>query len=47
MIKRLLDIRHELMKFGSVGAVAYVISVGGFNLLVHIPNAIFAEKPLT
>jgi len=47
VIKRLLDIRHELLKFGSVGAVAYVISVGGFNLLVHVPRAPLSEKPLT
>lgn len=47
MIKRLIEIRHELMKFGSVGAIAYVVAVGGFNLLVHIPSAPLANKPLT
>ena len=35
------------MKFGSVGAVAYVVSVGGFNALVHLPNAPLKSKPVT
>jgi len=35
------------MKFGSVGLVAYIVGVGGFNLLVHIENAPFAAKPVT
>ena len=47
MIKLIYSLRHELGKFASVGAVAYVISVGGFNLLVHIEGAPLAEKPLT
>lgn len=38
---------RELTTFGVVGALAYVIDVGGFNLLVHLPNAALAEKPLT
>lgn len=47
MPKRLLLLRNELLKFGSVGAIAYVVGVGGFNLLVHIPNAPLADKPIT
>jgi putative flippase GtrA len=38
---------REVASFGVVGAMAFVIDVGGFNLLVHIPNAVLAEKPLT
>ncbi len=47
MIKRILAIRDELMKFGSVGLVAYIVGVGGFNLLVHTERAPFASKPIT
>lgn len=47
MPKRLLLLRNELLKFGSVGAIAYVVGVGGFNLLVHIPNAPLEDKPIT
>ncbi|MDP1719987.1 MAG: GtrA family protein [Candidatus Nanopelagicaceae bacterium] len=47
MLKRLFLLRNELLKFGSVGAVAYVVGVGGFNLLVHIPNAPLADRPIT
>ena len=39
--------RHELLKFGGVGLIAYVVAVGGFNLLVHTPNAPLASKPVT
>lgn len=47
MLSRLLKARFELMKFGSVGAIAYVVAVGGFNLLVHIPGAPLKTKPVT
>ena len=47
MVKKLRRIRNELLKFGGVGAFAYVVGVGGFNLLVHIPNAPLADKPIT
>ena len=47
MIKRIYALRHEFGKFFSVGAVAYVVGVGGFNMLVHIENAPLANKPLT
>lgn len=38
---------RELTSFSIVGALAYLIDVGGFNLLVHIPNAPLESKPLT
>lgn len=47
MFKRLIHLRHEIAKFGSVGAVAYIVAVGGFNLLVHIKGAPLASKPIT
>lgn len=47
MNERLSLLRSELLKFGSVGAIAYVLGVGGFNLLVHIHGAPLAKKPLT
>ena len=31
----------------SVGAVAYVVAVGGFNALVHLPGAPLKDKPVT
>lgn len=37
----------ELARFGSVGAVAYVIDVGLFNLLRYGPGELLADKPLT
>jgi putative flippase GtrA len=39
--------RHEFGKFVGVGAMSYVIAVGGFNFLVHLENAPLASKPLT
>lgn len=47
MIKLIYSLRHELGKFFSVGALAYVVGVGGFNLLVHFEGAPLASKPLT
>lgn len=47
MIKLIYSLRHELGKFFSVGAIAYVVGVGGFNLLVHVDNAPLSNKPLT
>jgi putative flippase GtrA len=46
VIKLIYSLRHELGKFFSVGALAYVVGVGGFNLLVHLENAPLASKPL-
>lgn len=37
----------ELAKFGVVGAVAYVVDVGLFNLLRYGPGEVLADKPLT
>lgn len=36
----------ELLRFGSVGAVAFVIDVGLFNLLRYGPGELLADKPL-
>ena len=47
MLKRIFHLRHEIAKFGSVGAVSYVVAVGGFNLLVHIKGAPLTSKPIT
>jgi len=47
VIKLIYSLRHELGKFFSVGALAYVVGVGGFNLLVHFESAPLASKPLT
>lgn len=38
---------RELATFGLVGALAYLLDVGGFNLLVHVPQAPLQERPLT
>lgn len=37
----------ELGRFGSVGAVAYVVDIGLFNLLRFGPGEVLGEKPLT
>ena len=37
----------ELMRFGSVGAVAYVVDAGLFNLLRFGPGELLEAKPLT
>ncbi|WP_348525237.1 GtrA family protein [Luteimicrobium album] len=37
----------ELAKFGSVGAVSFVVDMGLFNLLQFGPGHLLAEKPLT
>ena len=39
---RIEHLVHELMKFGAVGAVAFVVDVGVFNLMLWA-----TEKPLT
>jgi putative flippase GtrA len=39
---------REMLKFGVVGAVAFVIDLGGYNLLVFGPNLLgLNDKPLT
>ncbi|GAA4837824.1 GtrA family protein [Luteimicrobium xylanilyticum] len=37
----------ELAKFGSVGALSFVVDMGLFNLLQFGPGHLLAEKPLT
>lgn len=37
----------ELIKFGLVGGVAYVVDTGLFNLLRFGPGGVLADKPLT
>lgn len=37
----------ELFRFGSVGALAYVVDVGVFNLLRFGPGELLGHKPLT
>jgi putative flippase GtrA len=38
---------HELTRFGTVGALAYVVDVGSFNLLRFGPGELLGAKPLT
>lgn len=40
-------IARELVKFGLVGAVAYVVDVGLFNLLRYAGPGLLEDKPLT
>lgn len=47
VLARIYRIRQELGKFFSVGLVAYIVGVGGFNSLVHAKGAPLASKPLT
>ncbi|NKX93706.1 GtrA family protein [Sanguibacter hominis ATCC BAA-789] len=43
VVSRLL----ELFRFGSVGAVAFVVDMGLFNLLMFGPGQVLGHKPLT
>jgi putative flippase GtrA len=45
--RRVADRVRELAKFGSVGAVAYVVDLGLFNLLSFGPGELLGHKPLT
>ena len=51
VLDRLRDGMHvvvrELLKFGVVGAVAYVVDVGVFNLLRFAGPRLLEDKPLT
>ena len=47
MLRKLFRLRTELGKFFGVGLMAYVVALGGFNLLVHIKPAPLESKPLT
>ncbi len=44
---RFSRIRHEIARFGAVGAIAYVIDVGTFNLLQIEDFSPIAHKPIT
>ena len=37
----------ELIRFGSIGALAYVVDVGLFNLLRFGPGTLLGDRPLT
>ncbi len=37
----------ELIRFGSIGALAYVVDVGLFNLLRYGPGELLGDRPLT
>lgn len=47
VLRKLFRLRTELGKFFGVGLMAYLVAVGGFNLLVHIKPAPLESKPLT
>ena len=47
MLRKLFRLRTELGKFFGVGLMAYLVTVGGFNLLVHLDSAPLKSKPLT
>ena len=47
MLRKLFRLRSELGKFFGVGLMAYLVAVGGFNLLVHLDSAPLKSKPLT
>jgi putative flippase GtrA len=47
VLRKLFRLRTELGKFFGVGLMAYLVAVGGFNLLVHIEPAPLESKPLT
>ncbi len=47
MIEKFSLLKNEIAKFASVGALGYVVGVGGFNLLVHLDGAPLKDRPLT
>ena len=47
MLRRLINARFELMKFGTVGGIAYIVNLLLFNLLVHFPFSPLDERPVT
>ena len=48
MIDRLIRLIPEASKFLTVGAFAYVVDTGLFNLLRYVgENPVLADKPLT
>ncbi|CAB4569438.1 MAG: GtrA family protein [Actinobacteria bacterium] len=47
MLRRLINARFELMKFGTVGGIAYIVNLLLFNLLVHFPFSPLDDRPVT
>jgi len=47
VLRKLFRLRTELGKFFGVGLMAYLVAVGGFNLLVHLDSAPLKSKPVT
>jgi putative flippase GtrA len=47
MLRRLINARFELMKFGTVGGIAYIVNLRLFNLLVHFPFSPLDDRPVT
>lgn len=48
LLARLRRAAGEIARFGTVGAIAYVIDVGTFNLLVHVGSpGVLSNKPVT
>jgi putative flippase GtrA len=47
MLRRLINARFELMKFGAVGGIAYIVNLLLFNLLVHFPFSPLDDRPVT
>ena len=45
LAQRLIALVKEFMQFGMVGAAAYVIDVGLFNLLQHGPTGVLSGHP--
>jgi putative flippase GtrA len=47
MLRRIIGARVELMRFGIVGAIAYLVNILLFNLLVHFPFSPLDDRPVT
>lgn len=45
--KEIFDWLKELSSFAGVGAIAFVIDMGIFNLLTHGPGTVLGHKPVT
>jgi putative flippase GtrA len=47
MLRRIMGARVELMRFGTVGGIAYIVNIALFNLLVHFPFSPLDDRPVT
>lgn len=47
MLRRILNARVELMRFGTVGGIAYIFNLLLFNVLVHLPFSPLDTRPVT